>query len=904
MSSGKDQQKARGNKVAHGWEEAGGEFYQESFPTDLDGAVITRDPTALATLLPSKQNRAATTKRVRRDRTAAGTSKQSGGNTAADRCTNRKHSISTSRQHHSSIRRGSQFHEVHIAMLPDLSENLTDEERIWEEIHEIKSMPVSMAQKRDMKAQLQNATKLRLQGFDQFKWQRRKVCQQFHAKWSEWWMKMALWRNSLKTIEGNCGTGVVAYFHFLRWLICLNLSIFILILLFIVLPQIILSPTYDGEQLIDACNIERNSTECCFYEYYTKKSYSDVIVWDLIQGKRFMEKTIMFYGMYAKKVFGTSILPMDNGYVPQKNVTSSNTFVDTQFIDDESINSNYTIGGEQSSSIPLPSFLFSSSSSSSINPSTESNGILDLKKLQFYYNLPLAYLSVNVVFLLMSLIAIVKSVSREFKDRMVEGEGQFYQYCNLVFGGWDFCIHNQKSAHIKHKALLNEIKGLLQSKRMELERCNRPKDLMFKLIMIRLLVNLIVCVILLAAAWIIFESINYSVKAYDHAATNLYQSGGSTSSTSYSNIENGNESSEDDDENKDNHRLYTLLYDLFIEFLPYITIVCMNFLVPLLFNYLVQFEQYSPMFVIKITLLRTVFLRLSSLGVLLSRFHYLITKKFRQDNGQCNSDYGPLQCWETFVGQQFYKLLVVDFVTHVFVTLFINFPRAMLARHINSRFTRFIGEQEFELSKHVLDIVYSQTICWLGTFYSPFIPATAVVLHFGMFYVKKFACLINSKPSAILYRASRSNSLFMLVLLLSYVLAVIPIVYAAAEIMPSRPCGPFRGLNSVWDEAINAFRELPLYLQKIIFFFGTATFAVPCFVILILCLYYYYAVSAANKHMVEMLKNQLVLEGHDKQFLLNRLSSFLKQQQDYQKKMEHNSSIPPQPPPREPIVNQ
>ncbi len=37
--------------------------------------------------------------------------------------------------------------------------------------------------------------------------------------------------------------------------------------------------------------------------------------------------------------------------------------------------------------------------------------------------------------------------------------------------------------------------------------------------------------------------------------------------------------------------------------------------------------------------------------------------------------------------------------------------------------------------------------------------------------------------------------------------------------------------------------------------------------------------------MVEVLKNQLVLEGHDKQFLLNRLSSFLKQQQEYQKKV-------------------
>lgn len=57
MSGGKEQHKVRGNKAAQGWEEAGSEFYQESFPTDLDGA-IQRDPAAIATLLPSKQNRA------------------------------------------------------------------------------------------------------------------------------------------------------------------------------------------------------------------------------------------------------------------------------------------------------------------------------------------------------------------------------------------------------------------------------------------------------------------------------------------------------------------------------------------------------------------------------------------------------------------------------------------------------------------------------------------------------------------------------------------------------------------------------------------------------------------------------------------------------------------------------
>lgn len=81
----------------------------------------TKTPNVINIYLQLLRILLATTKRVRRDRTAAGTSKQSGGSAATDRCTNRKQSISTTRPHHSSIRRGSQFHEVHIAMLPDLS---------------------------------------------------------------------------------------------------------------------------------------------------------------------------------------------------------------------------------------------------------------------------------------------------------------------------------------------------------------------------------------------------------------------------------------------------------------------------------------------------------------------------------------------------------------------------------------------------------------------------------------------------------------------------------------------------------------------------------------------------------------------------------------------------------------
>uniref|UniRef100_A0A1L8DET4 Putative transmembrane channel-like protein 7 n=2 Tax=Nyssomyia neivai TaxID=330878 RepID=A0A1L8DET4_9DIPT len=800
-SSGGKDRKSRSSSKTQGWEEAGGEFYQESYPVGADWDGMQRDPAAIATLLPSKQNRYATTRRVRQGQ--------------QDSRTNRRRQSVTATRRSSTFRAGQPNQEVQVAMLPDLSENLTDEERIWEEIHEIKSMPVSMAQKKEMKAQLQNATKLRLQGFDQIKWQRRKVWQQLQSKWTECLAKVELWKGSLKRIEGNFGTGVVAYFLFLRWMMFLNLGIFGIALAFIVLPQVFL---VTDENTVCPADVP-NSTECCAEDYFN--GTSDFSILDIIQGTGIMEKTLMFYGMYSNEIFGY-----------HANVST-------------------IIGFTRS----------------------------------LYYDLPLAFVCTILACFLVSLVAIVRAASREFKDRLVEGEGQFYQYCNLIFGGWDFCIHNEKSAEIKHKALFNEIKGLLLAKKMEFERFNRTSDIMAKLIVMRFFINCIVLVILAAAACVIYYLLNVSLAYLDpnfqpesilapfsHAREKSF-----LVTPSFEDIFRDNDATA-------TRTLSDQLIVLFYEFLPYMAIVLLNFLVPILFNYLVQFEQYSPVFVIKMALLRTILLRLSSLAVLLSRFYVLVSPPVGAD--VCyNANRGTPQCWETFVGQQLYKLFIIDFVTHIFVTFFINFPRALIAQHVNTKLARFVGEQDFELSKHVLDIVYSQTLCWLGSFYAPFLPGIAFVLNFFMFYIKKFACLCNSKPSEIHYRASRSKSLFMFILLLSFVIAVAPVVYAVAEILPSRSCGPFRGLQSVWEAAIMAFMKLPTFLQNVIFFFGTAAFAVPAFIILILLLYYYYAVSAANKHMVCVLKNQLVLEGRDKQFLLNRLSSFIKQQQDYQKKI-------------------
>ncbi|KAJ2943193.1 hypothetical protein O0L34_g18904 [Tuta absoluta] len=175
MSGGKN--KSRASRGA-GWEEAGGEFYQELYPgqeQELFENLQQADTRRLATLLPSKQARTTTVKRAR----------------------------SQNERRQSTYARTTQSRDNHLSMLPDLSENLSNEERTWDEIMQIKAMPVPMTQKRELKAQLQNATKLRLQGLEQLHWRQRKVWHRFRISFGEVMGKLELWQSPMRDIEGN-----------------------------------------------------------------------------------------------------------------------------------------------------------------------------------------------------------------------------------------------------------------------------------------------------------------------------------------------------------------------------------------------------------------------------------------------------------------------------------------------------------------------------------------------------------------------------------------------------------------------------------------------------------------------------------------------------------------------------
>lgn len=616
--------------------------------------------------------------------------------------------------------------------------------------------------------------------------------------------KLELWQNPMREIEGKFGTGVVSYFLFLRWLLFLNLAISLFVIIFIILPKTLLV-----EDVYECEDFKPNSSVCCSIAYFEKNLTDSNVILDVIQGTGWMERTILFYGVYTDQIY-------------------------TYYIQ-------------------------------------------SLFETPFFYNMPMAYILVPISWALLSLAAIVKSAAKGFKERLVENEGQFYKYCNLVFGGWDFCIHNDKSAKIKHKALHNELKGCLQEERYKEEKQSRSRESEILLYLKRVFINLCVLIILIASGVLIYVSFNYSMNRLNDNIANQLDNNRTSfnrlhlasyrTTISFSNLEN-----------------------LLLEFLPFICIVVLNLTVPEVFSYLIQFEHYIPANTVIVTILRTVLLRLSSLGVLFSQMYIYVTTSERICSMNFD-DTSSLECWETYVGQQLYKLVLTDFAVQFFTTFIINCPRAFLARHTSNKFLKIIGEQAFHLPKHVLDIVYVQTIIWMGSFFCPFLPIIGTMFFFLIFYIKKFTCLVNCTPSPVVYRASKSKSLFMSVLLLGFVVAIVPVAYSIAEVLPSINCGPYRRHKTVWSLVVETFAGFPDVVREIIFLVGTSTFAVPAFAALLFFLYYYWAVATANRHMVAVLKNQLVLEGHDKQFLLNRLSAFIRQHQKRCERRNRSSLI-------------
>ncbi|KFM09108.1 Transmembrane channel-like 7, partial [Aptenodytes forsteri] len=458
------------------------------------------------------------------------------------------------------------------------------------------------------------------------------------------------------------------------------------------------------------------------------------------------------------------------------------------------------------------------------------------------YNLPLAYLLATFAYLALSLLWIIKRSVEGFKQNLVHDEDQFQSYCNKVFAGWDFCITDPNAAQLKHRSLQYELQTDLEEERLKRKIADRTMKEKLRIYSLRLFINIIVIAVLSGCFYAIYRATVFSQ-------------------------ENSNVSIRHD------IRTDSIgAANLLVQYLPSIVITLANFIAPQIFSFLIRFEDYSPAFEIRLTLMRCVFVRLANIGVLLFSLWSQISYCATDECKACGYNYELYPCWESEVGQEMYKLMIFDFIILLAGTLFVDFPRKLLVTHCSCKPVQWCGLQEFGISDNVLEIIYGQTICWIGTFFSPLLPAIATIKYFLIFYIKKISLIHTRKPAARPIRASSSNFFFLVVLLIGLVLAFIPLGISIAYIPSSKACGPFRSFNTSWAVVPDTILGFPTGLQQVLHGIASEAFAVPFFMVICLIMFYFIALAGAHKRVVEQLREQLMMESHDKLFLIRKIT--------------------------------
>ncbi|XP_053186909.1 transmembrane channel-like protein 7 isoform X1 [Scomber japonicus] len=619
----------------------------------------------------------------------------------------------------------------------------------------IRELAKSMAEKRRNKTQsLENDREL--SSWRQWKQNTGRYLRRLRDDAQEWLSYLQLWRGDIHLIEGMFGTGILSYFSFLRFLVMLNLIIFVLVFSFVMLP-IIIAPHAGGNITYN----QNDGSNCSVYPSSARRGLVNFHehITDLLSGGGFLEQTYLFYGYYKA----------DKIYFPWTT-----------------------------------------------------------------YNLPLAYLLATVAYLFLSLVWIVKRSATGFKRNLIQDEDRFQSFCNKIFAGWDFCITNENAARLKRSSLLYELKTDLEEERIKQKIKDRTRKQKCRIYLLRFVLNLFVIGVLAACFYSIYIATIFSQKAQMSTVK------------------------------------VNFIVDLIIEYLPSLVITMANFITPLLFSFIINFEDYSPAFEIRFTLMRCVFMRLTSIGVLLFSLWSQITNC---TNGSCVCGYNDklYSCWETRVGQEMYKLTIFDFIIIIAVTIFVEFPRKLIVNYCHCGLAKWWGQQEFSIPQNVLEIVYGQTICWIGTFYCPVLPAICTIKYFFIFYVKKVSLIKNCRPSTRPFRASSSNFFFLGVLLIGLLLACVPVTVSVAQINSSQACGPFVNYTTSWEVLPSTVSKLPQGIQRLLFALASEAFAVSFFVITCLAMFYVIALAEAHKRVINQLREQLVMEGRDKRFLIQKL---------------------------------
>ncbi|GLH12234.1 Uncharacterized protein GBIM_16986, partial [Gryllus bimaculatus] len=285
-----------------------------------------------------------------------------------------------------------------------------------------------------------------------------------------------------------------------------------------------------------------------------------------------------------------------------------------------------------------------------------------------------------------------------------------------------------------------------------------------------------------------------------------------------------------------------------------VTIIMM--ISPVIFSWIVRFEEYrKPRTALYFTLVRTFQLGMVVISVLLAFW----LKRSKADTQEC---------WETSLGQEVYRLILVDFLIAILGTALAEFVR----KRIYLTLWRKIGQPEFDIARNTLNLIYNETLFFVGFFFCP--PASLIIIikMFITFYIKKIGALKNCQPSEHSWRAAQTQTVFLVLSFISMLSVIIVYGYILMNVKAS-DCGPFRGYPSMYEMILEEIFQLKQDHAIIkVFVYITKPGVVAGILIGIVVVYYLRAQSQAHIHMVDILREMLHLEAKDKDFLLSNIT--------------------------------
>ncbi|XP_052245984.1 transmembrane channel-like protein 7 [Dreissena polymorpha] len=635
-------------------------------------------------------------------------------------------------------------------------------------------------------------------------------------RWSEARYSLEVWRGALKKIEGHQGMGVVSYFTFLRWLFLLNFFIFLLIFWVITFFQVAFKATtvYDTDLIGSDSKFNTTIAETCSASYTTNIS-SDALtlILDFFQGTGWMEDTAMFNGFYTDKKLE---LAASNYNMPLAYflVTVAVMLISlVVMVHNTLFNVKNTVMPKENAykvnDCNAKNTVMPEENTSKVNDCNANNTVMPKEN--------------------------ASKVNERNEARSVYSHLEFV---NAVFAGVDFNIAQSESMKFKQKSIRLGLVSELQEQRHKKEKKNRTSEEKYNVYTARFFVNFIIILMLGGAGVAIYYAEEYSADftTQSDVATN-------------------------------NHSLVILL----VQFLPSIVIGVLNGAYPVIFGHLGKLEGCRPATAIRFQLIRMVFLRLASIVMIVASLYVQITCS--SDLNSCRvGDGNPcaaIQCWETYVGSAFYKLIVFDFIINVAVTLGVDGLRKLISSKCQCSLVKTIAQSEFNLPSNILDLVYSQTLLWIGIYFAPLISAVSVVCYFTIFYVKYLSAMYLTVPPEKPYPASKSNSFFTIILMVAFFMICVPVGYVLSNLEPSPMCGPFRVYSAPAD-IIRVQIDNASFWFSVIWRVGTSSaFVATLIILLILLVYYCTALKSAHK---DMMKDQLKLEGMDKKYLFARIN--------------------------------